>query len=179
MGDNALSAACIEGDLGEFREIVDAHKAAVMALAVNILGNFQDAEDACQETFIQVYKNLESFDPRKSFKNWIFTILYRRCLDQLRKQRRFQSAFHRAKHELPGDIPAKGSDPGKTKFISRDVLDRLSPRERAVLVLWANEGYTAAEISKIIPCSPSTARVYLFNARKKIKSYLEKSHAAL
>jgi RNA polymerase sigma-70 factor, ECF subfamily len=60
MGDNALSAARLEGDLGEFREIVDAHKAAVMTLAVNILGNFQDAEDACQETFIQVYKNLES-----------------------------------------------------------------------------------------------------------------------
>lgn len=99
MEENGPIAACLQGDREAFRQIVDIYKAQVMALAMNILGNRQDAEDACQETFIQVYRNLGRFNPQKSLKNWIFTILYRRCLDQLKKKRRFQRAFNKAKFE--------------------------------------------------------------------------------
>ena len=53
MGDNELVAACLQGQGEEFRKIVDCYKGPVMALAMNILGNRQDAEDACQETFIR------------------------------------------------------------------------------------------------------------------------------
>ncbi len=59
------------------------------------------------------------------------------------------------------------------------LLDRLSPRERLAAALWANEGLTAAEIAGVLGCSASTARVYLFNARRKIKALLEESHEAL
>ena len=179
MGENGLIAACLQGDREAFRQIVDIYKAQVMALAMNILGNRQDAEDVCQETFIQVYRNLGRFNPQKSLKNWIFTILYRRCLDQLKKKRRFQRAFNKAKFEWPHGIPAGISNPGGNKRLSKEILKRLNPKERIVVSLWANEGFTAAEISGVLQCSPSTARVYLFNARKKIKSVLEKNHAAL
>jgi RNA polymerase sigma-70 factor (ECF subfamily) len=177
MGDNELVAACLQGQGEEFRKIVDSYKGPVMALAMNILGNRQDAEDSCQETFIQVYRNLGRFDPQKSFRNWIFTILYRRCLDQLKKKRRFQSAFNRAKHEAPRGTPPETAGAGRRQLLAKELLVRLSPKERVVLTLWANEGFTAAEISGVLCCSPSTARVYLFNARKKIKTLLEKSHA--
>ena len=56
---------------------------------------------------------------------------------------------------------------------------RLSPRERTALCLWANEGYTAKDISEVLACSASTARVYLFNARRKIKALLENDHGLL
>jgi RNA polymerase sigma-70 factor (ECF subfamily) len=177
MGDNELVAACLQGQGEEFRKIVDIYKGPVMALAMNILGNRQDAEDACQETFIQVYRNLGRFDPQKSFRNWIFTILYRRCLDQLKKKRRFQSAFNRAKHEAPRATPPETAGAGRRQPLAGEFLGWLNPKERIVLTLWANEGFTAAEISDVLRCSPSTARVYLFNARKKIKSVLERSHA--
>jgi len=176
--ENELIAACLRGEWEEFRKIVDIYKAQVMALAMNVLGNREDAEDACQDTFIQSYRNLGRFDSQKSFKNWIFTILYRRCLDQLKKRRRFERAFHKAKHELPCEIRAEMSNPGRRKALSREMLNRLSPKERIVVTLWANEGFTAAEISEVLHCSASTARVYLFNARKKIKSLLEKNHDA-
>lgn len=177
MGENEIVAACLQGQGEEFRQIVDSYKGPVMALAMNILGNRQDAEDACQETFIQVYRNLGHFDPQKSFRNWIFTILYRRCLDQLKKKRRFQNAFNKAKHETPRGTPPEAAGAGRQQSLSKEILGRLRPKERIVLTLWANDGFTAAEISDVLRCSPSTARVYLFNARKKIKSHLEKSHA--
>jgi RNA polymerase sigma-70 factor (ECF subfamily) len=176
MGDNEIVAACLRGQGEEFRQIVDNYQGPVMALAMNILGNRQDAEDVSQETFIQVYRNLGRFDPRQSFRNWIFTILYRRCLDQLKKKRRFQSAFARAKHEAPRGTPDAAAA-GRAQPLPKEILGCLKPRERTVLALWANEGLTAAEIADVLGCSASTARVYLFNSRKKIKSLLEKSHA--
>jgi len=176
MGDNEIVAACLQGQGEEFRTIVDMYQAPVMALAMNILGNRQDAEDACQETFIQAYRNLGRFDPQKSFRNWIFTILYRRCLDQLKKRRRFQRAFNKAKHEAPRGTPDAAAA-GRPQPLPKEILACLKPRERTVLALWANEGLTAAEIADVVGCSASTARVYLFNSRKKIKSLLEKSHA--
>lgn len=177
--DSGPTTACLNGHPDEFGKIVGAHKAGVMATAINILGNREDAKDVCQETFIQVFRNLGHYDPQKSFKNWILTILYRRCLDQLKKKRRLRSVLQRVSLELPKETPAGASNPGEKGHLRTELLNHLSPKERTALALWANEGFTGPEISDVLGCSPSTARVYLYNARKKVKSILEKSHEAL
>jgi len=159
---------------GGFDGVVDLYGGQVLAFAVNVLGNREDAEDAVQESFIQVFRNLGSYDPGRSFKTWLFTIVYRRCLDMLKKKRRFRAAFDKAKHEFP-----VSSNPGPVGAVPADVLKAVSARERTALSLWANEGYSAREISGVLSCSESTARVILFNARKKIKALLENRHAWL
>jgi len=178
MSESEIIAACLRGAEEDFKFLVDLYHGSLLAAAVNILGNREDAEDVCQETFVQVYRNLSRFDQARSFKNWIFTILYRRSLDLLKKKRRFRSAFARAKYEVfPTGAVIPGNPCGKPG-LSRKFLEHLSPKERTALTLWANEGFTAAEISEVLRCSASTARVFLYNARKKIKALLEKSHAA-
>ena len=84
-----------------FDGIVDIYGGQALALAINVLGNRQDAEDVVQESFIQVFRNLGSYDPGRSFKTWLFTIVYRRCLDMLKKKKRFRAAFEKASHEFP------------------------------------------------------------------------------
>jgi RNA polymerase sigma-70 factor (ECF subfamily) len=178
MNESEIIATCLHGTEEDFKSIVDLYQGSLLAAALNILGNREDAEDVCQETFVQVYRNLSRFDPERSFKNWIFTILYRRSLDLLKKKRRFWSAFARAKNEVSPKGAVIPGNPGGKSGLSRKFLEQLSPRERTALTLWANEGFTAAEISEVLHCSASTARVFLYNARKKIKTLLEKNHAA-
>jgi len=62
-----------------------------------------------------------------------------------------------------------------------EMLRVLRPKERAALTLWANEGLTAGEIAAVMECAPSTARVYLFHARRKLKTLIEerKEHGTL
>ena len=159
---------------GGFDGIVDVYGGPSLAFATNVLGNREDAEDAVQESFIQIFRNLGAYDPGRSLKTWIFTIVYRRCLDMLKKKKRFQAAFAKARHELPvSSIPGRGGD------LPSALLDVLSPRERTALTLWANEGYTAEEIGGILAVSGNTARVTLFKARRKIKVLLENSHVSL
>lgn len=97
----------------------------------------------------------------------------------LRKRRRFSEFSVRARYEPA--VVGRGGDPGpaEPEPLPSSLLKRLSPRERTALSLWANEGYTAKDISEVLECSASTARVYLFNARKKIKALLEKDHGLL
>jgi RNA polymerase sigma-70 factor (ECF subfamily) len=179
MLESELVAACLRGNGEEYRKIVDMYKAPLLAAAVNILGNRQDAEDVCQETFLQAYRHLGRFDGRSSLKNWLFMILTRRSFDLVKKKRRFRNALDRVKDNAPLAAAASASNPGPGRGqVRADMFRSLSPNERTALTLWANEGFTSAEIAAVLSCSASTARVHLYTARKKIKSLLEKSHAS-
>ncbi|MBN1940155.1 MAG: RNA polymerase sigma factor [Candidatus Aminicenantes bacterium] len=182
MNEADLIAACLAGRREEFRHIVYAYKSQVMALALNILGNREDAEDACQDTFVQVFRHLAAYDPGRSFRTWIFMIVHRRCLDTIRRKKRFSRFFQKAAWEN-GPEESKGPEPAAPGgVVDASMLSALRPKERAALTLWANEGLSTAEIAAVIECAPSTARVYLFHARRKLKALIEerkKTHGTL
>lgn len=170
---------CLQGDPASGRALVEAYGTLVLSVALNVLGNRQDAEDVCQETFIQVFRRLDRYDLARPFKTWLLTIAYRRSLDMLRKKRRFSEFSARARFDP--SFGAGASDPGRADPapLPSKLLGTLSPRERTALTLWANEGCTAGDIAEVLGCSASTARVYLFNARRKIKALLENDHGLL
>ena len=179
MNDEQLLRSCLDGDVEEYQKIVNKYRSKAMAMAMNILRNRGDAEDASQEAFIQVYQNLDKFDFKGSFPNWFYSILYKRCLDRLRKRRRFELFFQRAKKESSQLYFTLPSNPSSGILKKQKLLESLNPRERISLFLWANEGYTSEEMASVLRCSPSTARVHLFKARKKIKALLEKENASM
>ena len=180
MTDNQLLKSCLEGDTDKFRLIVEKYKGKATGLAINILGNREDAEDACQETFINVFQNLNKFDFERSFKDWLFTILYNRCIDRVRKRNRFYNFYNKKKIDYHENQSSnRNMDPENMGPLSKDMLQKLSHKERTALYLWAYEGYTSDELSSVLKCSSSTARVHIFKARKKIKKILENGHDKL
>lgn len=172
--DEQVIRGCLKGRIEEYEHIVERYRTKFMNLAVNILENKEDAEDACQEAFIKVYKNLGHFNHNMKFKHWAYSILYNQCRDQLRKQSRFRRFFNRMKRQASVSSESSPENFLINSAIYKKYLKTLTPRERIVVYLWASEGYTSEEISSVLRCSSSTARVCLFQARKKIKSLLEK-----
>jgi RNA polymerase sigma-70 factor (ECF subfamily) len=179
MDERGIIKRCLKGEIGEFRQIVDRYTPPLMAAAMTVLGNRQDAEDICQETFIQAYRHLSSFDTQRSLRIWLYTILYRRCLNAAKRKKLFVGILNRLKTEPQTWLQASNPGPDESQLLPPGLYRTLSPRERMVLSLWANEGYTTRDISEILGCSASTARVTLFNARMKIKSFLENEHGVL
>ncbi len=163
----------------DFPRILEHFAASSMALAMNVLGNRQDAEDACQEAFFQVFRHLERFDNRAGFQTWLYTILHRRCIDMVRKRKRALRLFGkiRAEQKSACDGPRRPESPGRP--LDPSILALLSPKERTALSLWANEGYSAEEIARVIGSAAGTARVHLYQARKKLKAFLENQNEAL
>jgi RNA polymerase sigma-70 factor (ECF subfamily) len=178
VDEQEIIEGCLGGNAASNRAMVETYGTLVLSVALNVIGNRQDAEDVCQETFLQVFRRLDRYDRERSFKTWLLTIAYRRSLDMLRKKRRFAEFSARARFEpaVMGRNPVGSPDPAP---LPSKLLEALSPRERTALCLWANEGYTAKDISDVLACSASTARVYLFNARRKIKALLENDHGLL
>jgi RNA polymerase sigma-70 factor, ECF subfamily len=178
VDEQEIIEGCLGGSAASNRAMIETYGTLVLSVALNVIGNRQDAEDVCQETFLQVFRRLDRYDRERSFKTWLLTIAYRRSLDMLRKKRRFAEFSVRARFEpaVMGRNPVGSADPAP---LPSKLLEALSPRERTALCLWANEGCTAKDISEVLACSASTARVYLFNARRKIKVLLENDHGLL
>lgn len=179
MDESAIIRRCLGGDSECFQQIVNDHTPHLMAAAMTVLGNRQDAEDICQETFLQAFHHLASFDGDRNLRAWLYTILYRRCLNVVKKRKRFTGILGRLKKEpIPWTL-YRDSRPGDAEDLPAELFRTLSPKERSVLALWINEGYKAVEIAGILGCPSGTARYYLFTARKKIRTVLEKTHESL
>ncbi|MBP6909430.1 MAG: RNA polymerase sigma factor [Candidatus Saccharicenans sp.] len=156
-------------------EFLEKEGGSLMSFALSLLKNRPEAEDACQETIVQLLKHWDSFDRTKNLKGWALTILYHKCLDQLKRQRRFGQFFKRAAASYR---PAEEEPGGEylNRFWRESIIDQLKPKERACLLLWGREGYRAEEIAGILGCATGTVRVHLFQARKKLKKLMEKGN---
>ena len=179
MCDKELIQRCLNGEVEEFKKIVEKYSGKAMALALNVLRNREDAEDVCQEAFIKALQNLGGLDLSKDFKNWFYTILFNGCVDQIRKKKRFYTFFNKWKLESETVSKVGISNPFSFDNLDKRLNKLLSPKERASLFLWALEGYSSQEMGSVLRCSPSTARVHLYKARKKIKIFLEKENVAV
>ncbi len=179
VDDKQLIRSCLQGEKEEFRKLVEKYWGKTIAMAINVLGNREDAEDVCQEAFLQVYSHLAEFDFKMNFQKWLYSILYKRCLDNLRKRRRLINFFNKLKKEKKSLLRFKVNvnSASSSLFLTHRILKKLSPKERTALFLWAREGFTSSEIGAVLKCSAPTARVHLFKARKKIKAALERENA--
>lgn len=178
MTDNDLVRECLVGRMESYRELMDRYRDHAMAIAVNILANREDAEDACQEAFLKAYQNLDRFDANRSYKNWFYALLSNHCLDMIRKRARFKGFIGRLGREKPTEIIRPPASSPFFKDLEFRYLRPLTPKERTALFLWSQEGYSTAEIASVLRCSPNTAGVHLYRARVKLKTLLKEEKDA-
>lgn len=176
MEDNEVIFRCLAGEREAFGMIVNKYQSGILSLAWSLLGNSEEARDATQEVFVQAYKNLTRFNHSRSFKNWIYAIAYKRCADSRRKARFLKKFMQRVAQEgMPGQSDVGPEQRVEESEILSRLMKRLRLKERLVFLLSTKEGYSAAEIADVLCCSESTARVYLFNARMKLRKLLERN----
>ncbi len=175
MDEKETIARCLAGDGEVFELIVNRYQAQILHLTWRILGDRDEAKDVVQDTFIRSFLRLQTFDRKRSFKTWLFTIAYNRCMDKLREKKSRSQILERLGKENPSlhhqDRPEKKIDESER---CGWILKKLNQKERMAISLKVIEGYSAREISEVLGCKESTARVYLFNAKKKLKKILEK-----
>lgn len=97
LSDNDLITAAKRGDRRAFAALVKRYEETVYRFAFKICRNREKAEEAFQDTFINVFRKLSTFDGRSKFSTWLYTIVTRNCLMKRRKRR-----IH--EHEEPLEI---------------------------------------------------------------------------
>ncbi len=176
MDEKEAISRSLAGDREVFELIVNRYQSQILHLTWRILGDQDEAKDATQEAFIRSFFRLKSFDRKRSFKTWLFSIAYNRCMDKLREKKSRSRVFERASKEQlfihHQENPEKKVDESE-QYLS--LLNKLNGKERTAFSLKVIEGYSAREISEVLGCKESTARVYIFNAKRKLKKILEKN----
>ncbi|MGP1272595.1 MAG: RNA polymerase sigma factor [Phycisphaerales bacterium] len=86
--DEELLSAYVRGDHAALRELVERYQPDLLRFLTRLTGNREAAEDAFQDTFLQLHSSAARFDPSRRLKPWLFTIAANKARDALRKQRR-------------------------------------------------------------------------------------------
>jgi RNA polymerase sigma-70 factor (ECF subfamily) len=157
------------GNREAFAELVRTHQRRAYAVARAIVLDHHDAEDAVQDGFLHAYRALARFRPGEPFGAWLHRIVANAALD-LQRRRKVRNAG-----VLPETIALPFRDPAESDELRRQLsaaLERLSERQRAVIVLHDVEGFRHAEIGEMLGIPEGTARSDLHHARAALRRIL-------
>ena len=160
------------GEQAAFGLLVETYQRPVFALTYRMLGDYSEAEDAAQETFLRAYARLYQYDPQHKFSTWLFSIANYHCIDRLRKRRvQFigldeSPVVYSLESESPG--PEKEALAAEQAEEMQALVNQLEPGYRAPLVLryWNDCSYQ--EIADVMDISVAAVKSRLFRARKKL-----------
>lgn len=157
-----------DGDVEAFETLVEVYRAKVYSIAYQIVGNADDAEDICQESFIKLYRNIRAYSSNHKFTTWLFRLVTNTAIDHLRKLNKSRRLS--VETGLPDRSQASDSD---LKLTLDRILSKVSPKQRMAFVLRDLQGFPLNEVAQILECSGVTARVHLHKARTRIRKSLE------
>src|SRR3954447_12475823 len=93
MSDRAIIHEVLSGDVEAYSRLVDRHYDRCARIAVRILGNREDAEEAIQDAFLRAYKALGDYEDRERFSAWLTRILVNQCRTVLARTKRRDAMF--------------------------------------------------------------------------------------
>jgi RNA polymerase sigma-70 factor (TIGR02960 family) len=184
------------GDNDAFRELIEPHRRELQVHCYRMLGSFQDAEDALQDTLLSAWQNFGGFEGRASLRTWLYKIATNRCLNARRSaSRRPAKAW-----DIPGVEPPEPSRLGEVVWLEPfpdtlltgavDVLPSpearyeqtesislafvkglqvLPPRQLAVLILRDVLGFHANEVADMLDSTVESVNSALKRARASLQ----------
>jgi RNA polymerase sigma-70 factor, ECF subfamily len=169
-GDRKLAVAASKGDVEAFAKLVRDHSSLVYRVALRILG-VDDAQDASQEIWIRVWRNIRNFRGESAFSTWLYRITVNTCLSIRQKESR------RDERELGEDLPYLSESSGgdadpeaaalnaERREEIQDALQHVRVEHRAALVLRHMEGLSYAEIAEVLGVPDGTAKGWVSRGR--------------
>ena len=147
----------------EFAAVVDSEGPRLYALALSILGNPHEAEDAVQETMVQAWRDWSALGDSSRRGAWLATITVRTCL-RLRRRLRARWGHAPILDDEPDRRPAAPSNIDLVR-----ACQRLSPQQRSVVALHYVYGFTLDECAEVMRCRAGTVRPHLHRALAKLR----------
>ena len=181
ISDEELIRRFQEGDLYAFDLIVRRYKDQLLNFAYRFLGNFEEAEDVVQETFLRLYRNKKAYRQIAKFSTWLYTITSNLAKTELRKRKRRKlvSISEMGYEEKEYEIEDHGADTErdvdssiKEKLIQL-AIQELSPRFREVIVLRDVQELSYEEVGDILNIPLGTVKSRVNRARLKLQSKLQ------
>ncbi len=177
--DVALVSACQVGDQDAFALLVQRHQRFVFNLVFRMLGQYEEADEVTQETFLAAWQGLPGFRGNARFSTWLYRIAYNCALKQLEQRKRDQALqlaiqVEQADQRINNDERIGAEIEARDRqIIVREHLSNLPAKYRIVLVLRHLQEMTYEEMAEILTMPIGTIKTHLFRARNLLKERLE------
>jgi RNA polymerase sigma factor (sigma-70 family) len=166
--DAALVRQTLTGNSSAFESLVEKYKVAALALALQYVHNFHDAQDITQEAFCSAYINLPNLTDPSRFRSWFFQIVINYARMWVRKQTR-RTQREEAVAKAWTDIPVE-----QARFVEslawRDIIEKaiesLSPSDQAIATFYFFDDRTCREVADALRLPVGTIKRRLHGIRK-------------
>jgi len=180
--DEVLAVDTVKGDLQAFEELVKRYQGAVFRLAFRMTGQREEAEDAAQEVFIQVFKKMYQFDPDKRFAPWLFRVATNICISRLRARKKvimlnFDDPAQRRLEFEQADIdadPLISLEKSELQREVQEVLQELPEHYRLLLIMRYQLELNSQEIARSLETTRENVDVKMHRARRLLRTAMLK-----
>ena len=173
-----------KGNVEAFEELIKDYKKTAYNIALRIMRNVEDAEDASQEALIKIFKNISSFNMESTFKVWMYRIIVNTCIDFKRRKNISTVSIDETMdlgsgREVQREISDESYNPDaliernySTQLVN-DAINALEDDFKTIIILRDIKGFTYDEISQILSCNLGTVKSRLSRARKRLRELLQ------
>lgn len=176
MKERALVALARSGNPLAFEHLVRAHQTNVYRLALRMLGDRAEAEEASQDAFLQAWRGLGHFRGGSGFGTWIHRITLNRCLRLLRRRRSTpwtEGTWDFADAGSAAHDPERQVEIRNTLRAFGNALNQLTPEQRTAFVLRHLEECSYQEISESLDISVPAVKSRIHRARMEVWAAME------
>lgn len=180
---NPETAALVErsrkGCHESYRRLVELHQDRIYRFCLGWVGNVQDAQEICQDTFVKAYSALPRYRSTDHFSAWLYRIARNHCHDHYRSRRQRNASRNRPLQPGDGDhfiSPSHAPDEDAVRSESLSQLEAgiaaLPVSLREALILCGVEGLSHEECAAILSCSRRAVEGRLYRARTQLSEWL-------
>lgn len=168
--DRELVARASEGDVKALTKLVRAHSSLVYRVSLRMLGS-DAAEDASQEVWVRVWRNIRTFRGESAFSTWLYRITMNTCLSMRQSESRRENQEYSDEMPYLPELPGGDADP-EAEALSAErreeieaALAHVRAEHRAALVMRHMEGLSYAEIAQVLEVPTGTAKGWVSRGR--------------
>jgi len=165
-----------------FSQLVEAHQERVINTCLGFVPNMQDAEDICQEAFIEIFRSISKFRGDAKLSTWIYRVAVTKSLDHLKaKKRKKRISFLQSlvgADNKPIEVKDEFNHPGialenkeRTRVLY-GAIDQLADNQRIVYTLTKIEGMPYKEVAAVLEITLSAVESLMFRAKKNLQKSL-------
>ena len=184
--DTYLATQAKAGNDAAFRQLFDKHYKWVYNKAYRMLGNYQDTEEVASDVFIKVWQKLKKnkWDAEKgSFQAWLNMVARNTIIDAIRKRNRIrehplssspdEDEQPLSKYEDPYSGPEQELEAVEAQQILESALEQVTKsNHRIAWMLRHLEGYSIAEIARILNRKEGTVKIWIFRCTEELRKIL-------
>lgn len=166
---------CLAGDRRDQELLYRRHASKLYAVCLQYSGNAEEARDILQDGFIKIFENLDYYKHEGSFEGWMRRIVVNTALEKFRSRHNLYRVDDIDQIDEPDAEPDNQDYAGLEANDLLGIIMELPPKYRIVFNLYAIEGYSHKEISKMVQISEGTSKSNLSRARailqRRVGSY--------